>query len=145
MMAHAVTHRLDEDGLAPARERHRPRKPHHLPHGKDVVPVHAHRVDAVADAAAGDPVAPVLVQCWRADRVPVVAADEDDGAGARRGDVQRGVEVAFAGGAFAEVAGDDAGGEGRVAEALQFEGVGGARGLGDLGCQGGGDGVLGAS
>lgn len=52
------------------------------------------------------------------------------------------MEVTFAGGAFAEVAGYDARGEGWVLQALEFEGVGGAGGLGDLGCEGGGDCVL---
>ena len=68
------------------------------------------------------------------DGVAVVAAEEDDGAGAGSGDVKGGVEVAFAGGAFAEIAGCDAGGNGGVLEGLEFECVGCAGGLGDLGC-----------
>ena len=52
------------------------------------------------------------------------------------------MEVAFAGGAFAEVAGYYSLGKGGVGEVLQFKGVGGAGGLGDLGCKRGGDGVL---
>lgn len=52
------------------------------------------------------------------------------------------MEVAFAGGAFAEVAGYDSLGEVWVLEGLEFEGVGGAGGLGDLGRERGGDCVL---
>ena len=52
------------------------------------------------------------------------------------------MEIAFAGGTFAEVAGYDSLGEVGVLEGLQLEGVSGARGLGDLGCEGGGDCVL---
>lgn len=52
------------------------------------------------------------------------------------------MEVAFAGGAFAEVAGRDPGWEIGVLQGLQFKGVGGAGGLGELGREGGGDGVL---
>lgn len=44
------------------------------------------------------------------------------------------MEVAFAGGAFAEVAGDDARWDVRVLEGLEFERVGCSGGLGDLGC-----------
>jgi hypothetical protein len=52
------------------------------------------------------------------------------------------MEVAFTCGALAEVAGYDAGRGVGVLEGLEFQGVGGAGGLGDLGCEWGGDGVL---
>lgn len=73
-----------------------------------------------------------MFQCGRADRVSVVAADVDDGAGARGGDIERGVEVAFRGGAFTEEAGDYPGWQVRVLESLNFQRVGGAGCLGDL-------------
>lgn len=141
-MTHAVTHRLDQDRSAPSFQCHAPSPPHHFAHGEDVVPVHADGVDAVAHAAAGDPVASVLFQCWRADRVAVVAADVHDGAGARGGDVERGVEVAFRGRAFAEEAGDYPRRQVWVLESLNLQRVGGARCLGYLGGEGRGDGVL---
>lgn len=137
-----VAHRFDEDWPAAVRERNAARFPHRLVHGKDVIAVNADRVDAVAHAAAGDTVAAVLVERRGGDGVAVVAADEDDGAGPRGGDVQAGVEVAFAGGALAEVAGYDAGRGIGVLEGLELQGVGGAGGLGNLGCEWGGDGVL---
>jgi len=144
----AVGHGFDEDGLAwsaaPAvvGEGQASRLLGRLVHGEDVVAVHPDRVDPVADPPAGDPVAPVLLQRRRRDRVPVVPADEDHGARARRGQVERRVEIALAGGAFAEVAGGDARREVRVLEPLQLQGVGGAGGLRDLCREGGGDGVL---
>ena len=52
------------------------------------------------------------------------------------------MEVAFAGGAFAEVAGYYSRGVVGVLEVFEFYGVGCAGGLGDLGCEGGGDCVL---
>lgn len=52
------------------------------------------------------------------------------------------MEVAFAGGAFAEIAGYNPGVEGRVLQCSHFERVSGAGGLGELSCQWGGDGVL---
>lgn len=66
--------------------------------------------------------------------VAVVAADEDDRTRTGRSDVETGMEVAFAGGAFAEVTGDDAGWDVRVLEGLEFERVGCSGGLRDLGC-----------
>ena len=74
-----------------------------------------------------------------ADGVAVIAAYEHDRAGTGGGDVEGGVEIAFRGGAFAEVAGCYSSGEGGVEETLEFQGVGGAGGLGDLGGEGGGD------
>lgn len=44
------------------------------------------------------------------------------------------MEVAFAGGAFAEIASDDAGWDVRVLESLEFKGVGCSGRLRDLGC-----------
>lgn len=52
------------------------------------------------------------------------------------------MEIAFAGGAFAEVASYDSCGDVGVLESLQFERVSGASGLRDLGCEGRGDCVL---
>jgi hypothetical protein len=75
-----------------------------------------------------------LLERRGADGVAVVAADENHGAGARRGDVERGVEIAFAGGALAEIAGYDSGWDVGVGEALDFEGIGCACCLWDLGC-----------
>ena len=111
-----------------------PRLKHDFADGEDVVAVDADGVDAVADATARDAVAAVLLQCGRRDGVPVVAAYEDDGAGACGGNVEGGVAVAFAGGAFAKVAGYDSRWEVGVLQGLQFQGVGGAGGLGELGC-----------
>lgn len=88
--------------------------------GKDVVPVHADRVDPVTDASACDAVPPVLLQRWRRDGVPVVSADEDRRAGAGGGYIQRGMEVAFAGGAFAKVAGYYRRGDVGVSEGFEF-------------------------
>lgn len=51
-----------------------------LADGEYVVAVDADGVDAVADAAAGDAVASVLFQCRGGDCVPVITADEYDGA-----------------------------------------------------------------
>lgn len=142
MVRDTVAHCLDKDGTAAVRERNAACFPHRLVHGEDVVAVDADRVDAVAHAATGDAVAAVLFQCRGGDGVAVVAADEDDGAGASGGDVQAGVKVAFACSALAEVAGYDSGRGVGVLEGLEFQGVGGAGGLGDLGCEWGGDGVL---
>lgn len=142
MVRDAVAHRFDQDRFPAVLQRHRPRFPGGFADGEDVVAVDADGVDAVSDPAARDAVAPVLFQGGRRDGVAVVAADEDDGAGAGGGDVEGGVEVALAGGAFAEVAGYDALGEVWVLEGLEFESVGGAGGLGDLGREGGGDCVL---
>ena len=105
----AVAHRFDEDGLAAVFQRHASRFLGDFADGEDVVAVHADRIDAVSDAAARDAVAAVLFQCGGRDGVAVVAADEDDGAGARCGYVEGGVEIAFAGGSFAKVAGYDSG------------------------------------
>ena len=124
MVRDAVAHRLNEDGFAAVREGDAARFLRCFVDGEDVVAVNADRVDTVAYAAAGDAVAAILFQGWGGDGVAVVAADEDDRAGAGGGDVETGVEVAFAGGAFAEVAGDDAGGGVGVLEGLDFEGVG---------------------
>lgn len=52
------------------------------------------------------------------------------------------MEVAFAGGAFAEVTGYDPGCQVGVLEGLKFERVCCSGGLRDLGCEGGGDGML---
>lgn len=120
----AVAHRLDEDGFPAVGEGNAARFLRCFVDGEDVVAVDADGVDAVAYAAAGDAVAAILFQGRGGDGVAVVAADEDNGTGAGGGDVEAGVEVAFAGGAFAEVAGDDAGGEVGVLEGLDFEGVG---------------------
>lgn len=142
MVRDAVAHRFDQDRFPAVLQRHRPRFLGGFADGEDVVAVDTDGVDAVADPAARDTVAPVLFQGGRGDGVAVVAADEHNGAGAGGGDVEGGVEVALAGGAFAEVAGYDALGEVWVLEGLEFECVGGAGGLGDLGREGGGDCVL---
>lgn len=68
------------------------------------------------------------------DSVAIVAAYENDRTRTGGGDVEAGVEVAFTGSTFPEVAGDDAGWDVRVLEGLKFERVGCSRGLGDLGC-----------
>ena len=60
---------------------------------------------AVADAAAGDAVAAVLLGCGRRDGKPVVAAHADHRAVLRRRHVERAVEIALAGGAFAKITG----------------------------------------
>ena len=98
MVTDAVAHRFDEDGLAAAAaivEGALARGKRGSPHGEDVVAVDADRVDAVADAARGDPVAAILFERRCRDGVPVVPADEDDRAAAGGGDVEGGVEVAF--------------------------------------------------
>ena len=120
----AVAHRLDEDGFPAVGEGDAARFLRCFVDGEDVVAVDADGVDAVAYAAAGNAVAAILFQGWGGDGVAVVAADENDGAGAGGGEVEAGVEIAFAGGAFAEVAGDDTGGGVGVLEGLDFEGVG---------------------
>lgn len=124
MVRDAVAHRLDEDGFPAVGEGDAARFLRCFVDGEDVVAVDADGVDAVAYAAAGDAVAAILFQGRGGDGVAVVAADEDDGAGAGGGEVEAGVEVAFAGGAFTEVAGDDTGGGVGVLEGLDFEGVG---------------------
>ena len=63
--------------------------------GEDVVAVNADCVDAVADAARGDPVATILFEGRCGDGVSVVTADEDDGAAASSGNVEGSVEIAF--------------------------------------------------
>lgn len=145
MVRDAVAHRFDEDGFAAVGEGHAAGLLGGFAHGEDVVAVDADGVDAVADASAGDAVASVLLEGWGGDGVAVVAAQEDDGAGAGGGDVEGGVEIAFAGGAFAEVAGYYAPRQVGVLEGLEFESVGCAGGLRDLGCKGRGNGVLSGS
>lgn len=44
------------------------------------------------------------------------------------------MEIAFAGGAFAKIAGDNAGWGVGALEGLEFQGIGSAGGLRDLGC-----------
>ena len=80
-----------------------------------------------------------MLKSGRRDGVAVVAAHEYDGARARGGDVEGRVEVAFRGGAFAEVASCYSRGKGGVQESLELESVGGAGGLRDLSGEGGGD------
>ena len=141
MVTHAVGHHFDEDGLAAVLERKAPCVRGGAAHGEDVVAVDAEGRDAVACAARGDAVAPVLVRGWCRNRVPIVAADEDAGDLAGRGDVEGGVEIAFTGGALAKVADCHSGLGVRVLDVLHFQCVGGAGCVWDLGCEGGADGV----
>lgn len=94
-MGNAIGHCFDEDGAPAIGERQLARFLGHLEHGPDVVAVDADRVDSVAGAAAGDAVAAVLFQRGGRDGVPVVATDEDYGAGARGGYVEGAVEISF--------------------------------------------------
>ena len=105
MVGNTVTHRFDEDGAAAVFEGHTSSSGCRLADGEDVVAVDADCVDAVTDSATGDAVAAVLVQGRGGDRVAVIPADEDYGAGSGCGDVEGGVEVSFACGTFAEIAG----------------------------------------
>lgn len=142
MVGDAVGHALDEDGLAAVLEGHFPGLLDGLAHGPDVVAVNADRVYAIANATAGDAVSAVLVQRGRRDGVAVVAADEDDGARARRSNVHGGVEVTFAGSALAEETYRYLGLGVGVLQLLHLQGVAGTRCLRDLRCQRRRNGVL---
>jgi len=141
MVADAVGHHFDEDGLAAVFEGEDARLFGRAAHGEDVVAVDAEGGDAVACAARRDAVAPVLVAGGRRDGVAVVAAEEDAGDLAGGGDVEGCVEVAFRGGAFAKVAHRHSLLLVGVLQVLHLEGVGGARGVRDLGREGRADGV----
>lgn len=108
-MRDTVGQGLDEDGLAAVLEGELAGFLDGLADGPDVVAVDADGVDAIANAAAGDAVTAVLLKRGRGNGVAVVAADEDDGAGPRGGDVEGGVEVARAGGSLAEEGDGDEG------------------------------------
>ena len=141
-MGNAVAHRFDEDGLSAVFERHAASSLSGFSHGEDVVTVYADSVDPIAYTTAGDAIAAVLLDSRGGDCEPVVAADEHYGAGARGCYVESGVEVAFAGGAFAEVACYYSVGEFRVLQCLEFEGVGCTDCLWYLGSERRGYGVL---
>lgn len=132
-MRDAVAHCFYEDRFAAVFEGHTAGFFCCFADGEDIVAVDADGVDAVANAAAGDAVAAVLFQRWGRDCKAVVAADEDDGAGACGGDVEGGVEIAFAGGTFAEIACYDSGSYVGILKGLKLESVGGAGGLRNLG------------
>ena len=145
MVADAVAHRLDEYGFAEVTTTAATaigvvekgtfaRCNGCRADGKDVVPVDADRFDAVADAAGRDPVSAVLLEGGCRDGVSVVPADEDDGAGAGGGDVERGVEVPFGRGTFAKVAGCHGAGLAWRGVGLQLQRIGCAGGLRDLSC-----------
>lgn len=137
-MAYAVGHHLDENGLATVGEGEGAGGFCGGAHGEDVVAVDADGVHAVAGAAGGDAIATVLVAGGCGDGVAVVAADEDAGCLSCGGDVEGGVEVAFARGAFAEVGDGHTGFGVRVLLVLEFERVGCAGCVGELGCECGG-------
>lgn len=142
VMRDAVAHRLNEHWFAAVGERHAARFLRGCTHGEDIVAVNADGVNAVAHATAGDAITAVLLQRWRRDRVSIIAANVDDGAGAGGGNIECSMEISFAGGALAEVAHYYSRREVGVLERLQLESVGCAGGLGDLCCEGGGDCVL---
>lgn len=104
-MGDAVAHRFNEDRLSAIFERHATGFLGDFANSKDVVAVNTDGVDAIAYATAGDAVATVLFDCGGGDCEAVVAADQDYGTGTCGCYVEGGVKVAFAGGAFAEVAG----------------------------------------
>lgn len=107
MVRDAVAHSFNEDGPSAIFQGHSTGFFGHFADGEDVVSVDADCVDAVSDSSAGDAVASILFEGWGRDGVAVVAADEDYGAGSCGCDVEGGMEVAFACGTFAEVAGND--------------------------------------
>lgn len=75
---------------------------------KDVVAVDSHRLDAVPNGTRRNAIAPILIGDGRADRVPVVTAEEENGAIQGRRKVQRWVEIAFRCSAVPKVAYDTA-------------------------------------
>ena len=83
-----------------------------------------------------------MFECGCGDGVAVVAAEEDDGAGAGGSDIESGVEVTLGGGAFAEVGDCYAMGSGRLAGVSQFQGIRCASCMEQLSREGRGDGVL---
>jgi len=105
VVGNTIAHRFDQDWFSAILECHATGFFGDFANGKDVVAVNADGVDAVAYATAGDAVATVLFDCGGGDCEAVVAADEDYGTGTCGCYVEGGVKVAFAGGAFAEVAG----------------------------------------
>lgn len=142
MVRDAVTHRFDQDGFPTAFKRQLSSFLCGCSHRKDVIAVHANSIDTVTDTSTCDTIAAVLFECRGGDGVPVVPADEDDGAGTGCGDVEGGMKVAFASGALAEVTGYDSGGEVGVLEGLEFQSVGCPGGLRDLSRERGGNCVL---
>lgn len=142
MVRDAVAHRFDEDRFSAVFERHATSLLRDFAHSKNIITINANSVDTVSYAAASDAITTVLLDGGGGDGEAVVAADEDDWTGARGGYVEGGVEVTFASGTFAEVAGYNSLGDGGVLKGLEFEGVGCAGGLGNLCAEGGGDGVL---
>jgi hypothetical protein len=96
-------------------------------HGHDIVPVDTDCFDAVAHASRCNAIALVLFQRRRRDRVPVVPADKNDRTVFRGRDIEGSVEITLRGCALAEIAYDD------VGRVFEFEGVGGAHGVRDLG------------
>jgi len=131
VVADAVGHDFDEDGLPGSLQCQSASLRCHLLDCEDVVAVDADGMDPVTYASARDAVAAVLLQRRGADGVAVVPTDEDDGAGSRRCNVERGVEVAFAGGTLPEIASHNRLGiRVRVLRVPHFESVCGACGMG---------------
>ena len=76
VMGGAVAHRFDEDGFAAIFECHSAGFFGDFTHGENVIAVDADGVNAVANAAAGDAVAAVLLDCCGGDGEAVVSTDE---------------------------------------------------------------------
>lgn len=71
---------------------------------KEVIAVNAHNRNAIAGTARRNAIAAELVKDGGADSKPVVAAEEQNRALLRGGEVQCSVEIAFARSAFAKIA-----------------------------------------
>mmetsp|Transcript_20615 Transcript_20615/g.72797 ORF Transcript_20615/g.72797 Transcript_20615/m.72797 type:complete len:202 (+) Transcript_20615:210-815(+) len=119
VVAQAVRHRLHHHG-AVVLQRQRLGGLCRLVHGEQVVAVTPHARHAVASGAGDEAIAAHLLRNGRRDRKAVVADEEDGRAVQRRREVERGVEVALARGAVAEVADCDVVG---LAAALHLERV----------------------
>lgn len=141
MVAYAVSHHLNEDGLAAVEEGEAARFFCGASDREDVVAVDAEGCDAQTCSAGSDAIATVLVGGGRRDGIAIIAADKYARDLTRCGDVEGGVEIAFAGCSFAEIADYDALGLVRVVHVLQLECVGGTGCVGYLGCERGADSV----
>ena len=141
-MRDTVAHRFNKDWLSTILERHSPGFFSHFPYSEDVITVNADGIDAVTYTATSDAVAAVLLDGRGGDGEAVIPAEEDHRAGARSCYIESGVEITFASGTFAKVAGYDSGYNLRILEALELQCVSCSCGVGYLGSEGGGYGML---
>jgi hypothetical protein len=141
-MRDAVAHGFDEDWFTTPGKRHLSRFFGSLPYRKNVIAVYADGIDAIANTSTCDAIASVLLQRGRRNCVPIITADEHRGARPCGGNIERSVEVPFAGSALAEIADYDTWDDVGILKALQLKGVRRAGRLRDLCGERGGDGVL---